>query len=104
MIAMRYGTLPIGRATGGLRDTIVDDGNPYTSTGFLFQNPQSEELEATLRRAIQLYFNRRAWRAMQRNAMRQDFSWTRSAREYLRVYQEVVQEKMLYSVSKGVHI
>jgi glycogen synthase len=41
---------------------------------------------------------------MQRNAMRQDFSWTRSAREYLRVYQEVVQEKMLYSVSKGVHI
>ncbi len=102
MIAMRYGTLPVGRATGGLRDTIVDDNNPYTSTGFLFQNPQSEELAATLRRAIQVFPNRRAWRAMQRNAMNQDFSWTRSAREYLRVYQEVVQEKLHYSVSKGV--
>jgi starch synthase len=104
MIAMRYGTLPIGRATGGLRDTIIDDGNPYTSTGFLFQNPQSDELEATIRRAIQIYPNRRAWRAMQRNAMAQDFSWTRSAKAYLSVYQDVVQEKMLYSVSKGVHL
>lgn len=104
MIAMRYGTLPIGRATGGLKDTIVDNANPSTSTGFLFQNPQSEELETTLRRAIQLFANRRAWRDMQRNAMAQDFSWTRSAKEYLRVYQEVVQEKMLYSVSKEVKL
>lgn len=103
MIAMRYGTLPIGRATGGLQDTIADDGNPYTSTGFLFQNPQSEELETTLRRAIQLFSNRRAWRAMQRNAMEQDFSWTRSAKEYLRIYQEVVQEKYLFSVSEEVN-
>ncbi|MCX8061036.1 MAG: glycogen synthase [Anaerolineales bacterium] len=99
MIAMRYGTIPIGRATGGLRDTILDNGNPYTSTGFLFGRPQSEELDATLRRAIQLFSNRRAWRAMQRNGMTQDFSWARSAREYLNVYQQVVKAKEIDSVS-----
>ncbi|PWH20072.1 MAG: hypothetical protein DDG59_01370 [Anaerolineae bacterium] len=104
MIAMRYGTVPIGRATGGLRDTILDTGNPYTSTGFLFQNPQSEELEATLRKAIQLYANRRAWRALQRNGMSQDFSWSRSAKEYLNVYQQVIQVKRSDSVSEGVHV
>lgn len=101
MIAMRYGTVPIGRATGGLRDTIQDNGDPYTSTGFLFEHPQSEELEATLRRAIQLYSNQRAWRAMQRNGMIQDFSWERSAREYLKVYQEVVEEKHNDRISEG---
>lgn len=102
MIAMRYGTVPIGRATGGLRDTILDSGNPETSTGFLFEHPQSEELEITLRRAIQLYSNRRIWRTIQRNGMKQDFSWARSAREYLAVYHEVVQEKTYQSVSEGV--
>lgn len=103
MIAMRYGTIPIGRATGGLRDTILDTGNPYTSTGFLFNNPQSEELEKTLQRALQLFPNRRAWRAMQRNGMAQDFSWARSAKAYLNVYHEVVQEKRHDLVSEGVN-
>ncbi|MFN3308813.1 MAG: glycogen synthase [Anaerolineales bacterium] len=104
MIAMRYGTVPIGRATGGLRDTILDSGNPETSTGFLFEHPQSEELEITVRRAIQLYSNRRIWRTIQRNGMKQDFSWARSAREYLAVYQEVVQQKTYQSVSEGVNV
>ncbi len=90
MIAMRYGTLPVGRATGGLRDTIKDSGDPSTSTGFLFHEPNSEALEQTLRRAIQLFPNRRMWRKMQRNGMLQDFSWARSAKQYLNVYQEVV--------------
>jgi starch synthase len=102
MIAMRYGTVPIGRATGGLRDTICDNGDPWTSSGFLFEKPQSEALEMTLRRAFQLYPKRRAWRAMQRNGMKQDFSWTRSAREYLKLYQEVVKERIDHSVSEGI--
>lgn len=101
MIAMRYGTIPIGRATGGLRDTIQDTGNPYHSSGFLFEKAQSEALEVTLRRALQYFPQRRAWRAMQRNGMKQDFSWERSAREYLKLYQEEVREKHS-SVAEGM--
>jgi len=95
MIAMRYGTVPVGRATGGLRDTIQDSGNPHTSTGYLFESASSDALEETLRRAIQNFPQRRAWRKMQRNGMMQDFSWARSARQYLNVYQEVVEKKIL---------
>ncbi|MCS6906721.1 MAG: glycogen/starch synthase [Anaerolineales bacterium] len=93
MIAMRYGTVPVGRATGGLRDTILDTDNPSTSTGFLFEAPQSEALGEALARAFKLFPRRRAWRAMQRNGMAQDFSWARSARRYLEVYREVIEQK-----------
>jgi len=85
MISMRYGCLPLARATGGLKDSIVD-GDPQHATGFLFVPAHPDAMEQTLRRALALYPNRIAWTNMQRNAMRLDFSWQRSAQEYARMY------------------
>ncbi|MFZ5809045.1 MAG: glycogen synthase [Chloroflexota bacterium] len=92
MIAMRYGTLPLARATGGLKDTITDNNDPATSSGFLFENPSPEELAHALQRALAVYRQPRLWRRLQRNAMQQDFSWQRSARQYLTCYQTLTQE------------
>jgi len=85
MIAMRYGCVPLARATGGLRDTIRDDG--AAGTGYLFEAPTPEAMAATLGRMLVDYANPDLWQAMQINGMRQDFSWDRSARAYLARYQ-----------------
>jgi starch synthase len=82
MYSLRYGTVPIVRAVGGLADTVVDG-----RTGFVFQNYDPAALLATLRRALDLFKNRGKWRALQRAGMRQDHSWDRSAREYVRIYE-----------------
>jgi len=88
MIAMRYGCIPLAHATGGLKDTIIDD--PQLGTGFLFEEAQIQPLEATLRRALSLYQDRTLWQSMQKRAMEKDFSWQRSALEYARIYQKLV--------------
>lgn len=89
MIAMRYGCAPVARATGGLRDTILDDPDAQLRTGFLFPEDSPESLEAALRRALQAYADPAGWRALQINGMRQDFSWERSARQYLALYRQL---------------
>ena len=88
MYSLRYGTLPVVRATGGLQDTVTDPEEAVGSaTGFKFQHYTAEGLIWAVRRAIGLYRDDRAqWRAMQRNGMGQDFSWDVSAREYVKVY------------------
>lgn len=86
MIAMRYGCLPLARATGGLRDTIIDTQSPETSTGFLFEEATPEALAVALRRALTAYQDREGWQARQQFGMRQDFSWERSARTYTQYY------------------
>ncbi|WP_322508971.1 glycogen/starch synthase [Anaerolinea sp.] len=86
MIAMRYGCIPVARATGGLRDTISDLPDPSMSTGFLFNEAIPEVLAEALRRAIVAYEDSTGWEMRQRNAMQQDFSWSRSAQEYYRLY------------------
>jgi len=92
MIGMRYGCVPLARATGGLKDTIIDyhDGKTGTSTGFLFQKPTSKALARTLRRALDVFQDQRRWSGLQRRGMKLDFSWKRSALEYMDVYQELV--------------
>ena len=92
MIAMRYGCVPVARATGGLVDTITDYNDPGQSTGFLFETATSGGLAAALLRAIQVFEDRDAWLALQRRGMLQDFSWERSARLYLQLYQDLVQQ------------
>lgn len=87
MIAMRYGCIPIARSTGGLRDTIHDYDDSPDSTGFLFEPATPTALNHAIRRALDAYNVRHEWKAMQKRAMEQDFSWTRSAREYFTVYQ-----------------
>lgn len=83
MVAMRYGTLPLARATGGLRDTI-DPGE----TGFLFDGFGVQELLAAAAEAQRCYGSPE-WARMMRAAMSQDFSWTRSARRYIDLYEEL---------------
>lgn len=92
MIAMRYGCVPLARATGGLRDTIGDyhDGPREQSTGFLFRDPSAHQLADALRRALLVYRDQRRWRGLQRRGMKQNFSWKRSAGKYLELYQSLV--------------
>ncbi len=90
LYSLRYGTLPLVRAVGGLADTVVDS-NPQTladgsATGFAFRRPDAAALLATLRRAAALWYDQQAWRRVQLSAMAQDFSWQRSARRYLQLY------------------
>ena len=88
MIAMRYGTVPIVRETGGLKDTV----QPYEAwrdagNGFTFANYSSGDMLYVVRQAVTLYReNPEAFRRLQHRAMTCDFSWQRSAREYLRIY------------------
>ncbi|HOE34436.1 MAG TPA: glycogen synthase [Anaerolineaceae bacterium] len=90
MMAMRYGCIPLARATGGLQDTISDiSANPESGTGFLFKPAAAEDFAGALTRALDLFKDRQAWQAMQKRGMRQDFSWSKSALEYLRLYQSL---------------
>lgn len=88
MIAMRYGTLPVVRETGGLRDS-VQPWNQYTGegTGFTFTNINKDEMLHVLGTAVALYHeDQKTWKALMKNAMTADFSWARSAGEYEEVY------------------
>ena len=88
IIAMRYGTLPIVRETGGLKDTVVPY-NKFTGegTGFSFTNFNGDEMGDAVFRAARLFWdNRDAWNQLVTQAMSQDFSWTRSADKYLDLY------------------
>jgi len=85
MIAMRYGTLPIVRATGGLRDTVE-----HRRTGFVFEHADAGGLAWAAAEALAVGPGTDAWRAMQVAAMRQDFSWDASARRYAALYEAAV--------------
>ncbi|MFH0952286.1 MAG: glycogen/starch synthase [Patescibacteria group bacterium] len=89
MIAMRYGTLPIVNATGGLRDTITeiagDEGN-----GLVMNNPEPKELISAIERGLDLFSDKASWSGIVKRLMLQDFSWNRSSLEYLKLYQSLV--------------
>jgi starch synthase len=88
--SLKYGTVPVVRATGGLDDTIeTRDGRTGKGTGFKFVDYNSEALLATIRQALAAFQNREAWQTLMRNGMAKDFSWTSSAREYVRIYERV---------------
>ncbi len=92
--SLRYGTLPIVRRTGGLADTVVDTTpatlDAGTATGFVFDSASPEALLASIDRALRLYALRTVWTRVIKNAMAQDFSWTRSAQRYLDLYQSLI--------------
>lgn len=87
MYSLRYGTVPVVREVGGLADTVDDyvAGSP-SSTGFVFRDYTGEALLGALRRALALFRDRPAWRALQTAGMRRDNSWDHSAGEYVRIY------------------
>jgi starch synthase len=96
MIAMRYGCVPIARAVGGLMDTI----RPYPdkkANGFLFTDPTPEALSGTIRKALATYADQKTWRKLQKEGMIQDFSWERSAREYISLYRSMVASRSQWS-------
>jgi starch synthase len=93
MISMRYGTVPLARAVGGLKDTIRDYGAGGDTTGFLFQNPSPFDVADTIRRAIDVYADRRRWLGLQLRGMKQDFSWGNSAKAYLALYRSLIDRR-----------
>jgi starch synthase len=91
MYALKYGTIPVVRATGGLDDTIQEvDPAARTGNGFKFPSPTPADLVAGLRRALEQFADKETWRPLVRNAMASDFSWTRSAGAYLALYRKML--------------
>ena len=91
MYSLRYGTIPIVRATGGLRDTV----EPFNSTtgqgtGFVFQDASGDALLTAVTEALNVFGNQPAWQRLVQNAMAQDFSWRRSAARYVDLYQRTL--------------
>jgi starch synthase len=92
--SLRYGTIPIVRATGGLRDTVVPfDPASGQGTGFVFQQASSDALLAAVNEALRVFADRVSWRRLVQNAMVQDFSWERSAARYVELYRQVIATK-----------
>lgn len=89
MIGMRYGCIPLGRATGGLKDTIIDIEDSENGTGFIFDRADPNALAVTIRRALSHYQYKLDWEETQIRGMKQDFSWHKSALQYARIYQEL---------------
>jgi starch synthase len=90
LYSLRYGTVPVVRATGGLDDTVVNyNERSGRGTGFKFAEYTAPALVRTMKRALKVFADRKKWRALQLAGMRQDFSWDVSAREYVKVYRSV---------------
>lgn len=88
MIAMRYGSVPLVRSTGGLKDTVNNQ------VGFTFKKFNSNELGKTLEKALDIFCHQpKIWRQLQLNGMKQDFSWGKSARQYLKLYKKLLNKK-----------
>ncbi|MCI1952538.1 MAG: glycogen synthase GlgA [Clostridiales bacterium] len=92
MIALRYGTIPIVRETGGLKDSVQDSGDGK-GNGFTFQNYQSGDMVNAINRALEGYQNQEGWQLLVERAMRCDMSWGCSAKEYIKLYRGMLQEK-----------
>jgi starch synthase len=91
LIAMRYGSVPIVRATGGLADSVVDaTRHRSTGTGFTFAPYTARGLIGAVDRALKAYRSARTWRAIQARAMATDFSWPRSAQQYVKLYRKAI--------------
>jgi starch synthase len=88
--SLKYGTVPIVRATGGLDDTIESwDARSGKGTGFKFHEYNGEALLLTVKAALDAFRDQTSWQVLMRNGMAKDFSWTASAREYSKVYEKV---------------
>lgn len=96
MYSMRFGTVPIVKRVGGLADTVVDvtpaSVAAKTATGFVFAEHSAEALVETVRRVVAAFRNHALWNGLVEAGMRQDFSWSRSARAYVQVYERALRQ------------
>jgi starch synthase len=100
MYSLRYGTVPIVRATGGLVDTVVDyDPTTGQGTGFAFKDYDAGAMLTAVERAVAAYRNERAWVALARRGMEQDFGWQASAAKYLELYGRAAAEARVGAAS-----
>jgi starch synthase len=91
MYSLRYGTVPIVRRTGGLADTVAEyDSATKQGTGFVFTAYDAVQFKAAIDRALELWPNKKDWERLMRNGMSQDFSWTASAKKYLKSYDGLI--------------
>ncbi len=91
MYSLRYGTIPIVRATGGLADTIRDvDEDPAGGNGFVFREYRADEMLLAIQRAVKVFQDQDRWQELVHRGMKEDFSWEQSARKYQRLYEKVL--------------
>jgi starch synthase len=83
--SLKYGTIPVVRATGGLDDTVRDYGEGE-GTGFKFKGYSAKALTAKIKEAVEVFRDRAAWQGLRTRAMKEDFSWKRSAKRYIELY------------------
>ena len=91
MIACRYGTVPVVRETGGLKDSITDCGDGQ-GLGFTFKTYNANDMLYAIRRSLGAYANKTDWPVLVRRSMEADFSWGRSANEYIKLYKALMKE------------
>jgi starch synthase len=92
LYSLKYGTVPIVRAVGGLEDTIIDSENsPEFQTGFKFSDYTAEAMMKAISRAVAMYRNKEAWKTLVNRCMGEDFSWNRSAESYKALYEKSIQ-------------
>ncbi|MGD0346583.1 MAG: glycogen synthase GlgA [Terracidiphilus sp.] len=93
--SLKYGTVPIVRATGGLDDTIEEwDAVKGTGTGFKFEGYDAKDLLVEIDRALEAFHDKKGWERLMRNGMARDYCWSGPAKEYMRVYEEAVQRRV----------
>ena len=90
MIASRYGSIPVVRETGGLKDSIKDFGCPEGGNGYTFTNYNPNDLKYQVERAIEDYEDQAGWEKKMRIAMTTDFRWSKSAEKYIELYKSLV--------------
>jgi starch synthase len=101
MYALKYGTAPVVRATGGLRDTVSEfNSKAGTGNGFVFEKYQPDELTAALKRMVQTFKASAQWRRLMANCFTADFSWDRAARSYLDFFEELHRERRAAAIEK----
>jgi len=95
MYSLKYGTITVARAVGGLNDTIIDySRNPKSGNGFKFAQADTADFTAALGRAVSVYKNKKEWNELMVKAMGFNFSWRQSAKEYIKVYKAIINPKL----------
>jgi starch synthase len=102
LYSLRYGTIPLVHAVGGLRDTVQPfHAKTGEGTGFVFYEPSTHALLEVIQEALAVYRDQNAWKRLMQNAMARDFSWQHSARHYLDLYHRVIALKQGIAVQHG---